>query len=502
MRFTTNKPSTRTTNLAGGRAFSMSPEMELVHAVLTTFLDDKFYETGGDRIARIVELVKKNDPKFVSNLATVARQEFHLRSVVVVLIGELAKVHRGDSLVKETIVRSTQRVDDLIELVSYFKKDKLALPKQVKRGIRNALLKFSRYQLAKYRAKGKTTSLVDVFNLVRPKPQHANEEQKLAWKDLMEGKLVSFDTWETEISNAKDDAARRIAWQQLISNDKLGYMALIRNLNNLVKYDVSPETLNTVVSKLTDRDEVKRSKQLPFRFYTAFQNVKGSRKLSDAISVAMDHAVDNVPELPGRTLIAVDCSGSMAGESIEKAAIFAATLVRANENAELVMFDTSLKSLTVSGRTPVVDIARHIISEATGGGTETSLVFKYCMDKKKEFDRIIILSDNESWQESYNPGSSILRIAGRSAGAGVNAFYNEYKRVMNTDPYVYAIDIAGYGTKDVAGSKVFHLAGWSARLLDFVGAMERGETLVDYVREYIPMQGRFNPREETVDNQD
>lgn len=502
MRFNAKKPTTKTTNLAGGRAFSMSKEMELVHAVLTTFLDDKFYESGNDRIDRIAELVKKNDPKFVSNLATVARQEFHLRSVVVVLIGELAKVHHGDSLVKETIVRTTQRVDDLIELVSYFKKDKIALPKQVKRGIRNALLKFNRYQLAKYRAEGKTTSLVDVFNLTHPKPKHANDEQKQAWKDLMEGKLTSFDTWETEISNAKTDAARRRAWELLIQTNKLGYMALMRNLNNLIKYDVSAETLNMVVGKLTDRDEVKRSKQLPFRFYTAFENVQGSRKLSDALSIAMDHAVDNVPELSGRTLIAVDCSGSMKGETIEKAAIFAATLVRANENAELVMFDTSLKSLTVSGRTPVIDIARHIISEATGGGTETSLVFKYCMDKKKEFDRIIILSDNESWQESYDASPLRYRLAGRNPGPGVNAFYNEYKRVMNADPYVYAIDIAGYGTKDIAGTKVFHLGGWSARLLDFVGAMERGETLVDYVREYIPMEERFNPGEETVDNQD
>lgn len=492
MRFTANKPSTRTTNLAGGRAFSMSKEMELVHAVLTTFLDDKFYESGNDRIARIAELVKKNDPKFVSNLATVARQEFHLRSVVVVLIGELAKNHRGDSLVKETIVRTTQRVDDLIELVSYFKKDKLPLPKQVKRGIRNAILKFNRYQLAKYRAEGKTTSLVDVFNLTHPKPEHANEEQKQAWNDLVEGKLVSFDTWETEISNAKDDAARKAAWAKLVMEDKIGYMALLRNLNNLIKYDVDEVVVAKACLTLADPDEVKRSKQLPFRFYTAYQNVQGSRLLTDAISIAMDHAVANTPELPGKTMIAIDCSGSMRSNgAIEKAAIFGATLVRANQNAELVMYDTTLKSLTVSGRTPVIDIARHIMSEATGGGTETSLVFKYCVEKNKTFDRIIIISDNESWQESngYN-------------GPGVNAFYNEFKRVSGTDPYVYAIDVQGYGTKDVAGGKVFHLAGWSGCLLDFVGAMERGETLIDYVREYIPMQERFNPGEEPVDNQD
>jgi hypothetical protein len=128
MKFNAKKPTTKTTNLAGGQAFRMSKASELVHAVLATFLEDKFYESGDARINRIAQLVQENDPMFVSNLATVARQEFHLRSVVIVLIAELAKTHRGDSLVCETIVRTAQRVDDLIELVSYFKRDNKSLP--------------------------------------------------------------------------------------------------------------------------------------------------------------------------------------------------------------------------------------------------------------------------------------------------------------------------------------------------------------------------------------
>lgn len=463
-KFNTKTKTAPITNKAGGAAFSMNKEMELIHAVLTTFLDDKYYESGADRIARIKALVAANDPKFVANLAIVARIEFNLRSVSHLLLGELSKIHRGDSIVKDAIVQSTVRVDDLTEILAYVS---TPIPKQVKRGIRNGILKFNRYQLAKYRGEGNAVSLVDLFNLVHPKVQHANKEQKTAWKDLVEGKLVSFDTWETEISAAgNDEAKKKDVWEKLVAEDKLGYMALIRNLNNLIKSNVSDKTIALVTKKLTDPEEVKSSKQLPFRYATAYKNVLGNRKLSDAISEAMDIAVSNTPELKGKTLIAIDTSGSMDGDPIQKAAIFGATLLKANKDAEILLYDTTVKQIALSGRGPVVDIAQKIEKEAMGGGTNTGVVFDYAQNKSK-YARIIIISDNESWD-----------------GRGVQISYNSYKKATGNDPFVYAIDIQGYGTKDVAGGKVFHLAGWSDRLLDFIGRVEEGETLVDYVKGY------------------
>ncbi len=466
--FNKKEKGTKTVNIAGGKAYRMAAEQELLHAVLTTFLEDKFYESGDARLVRIQNLVREVKPEFVANLAVIARKEFNLRSVTHLLIGELAKIHKGDSLVMKTIIEAAIRPDDLLEIVSYVG---TPLPKQVKRGVRNALLKFNRYQLAKYKGEGKAVSLVDLFNLVHPKVQHADKEQKKAWKDLMTGKLVSFDTWETDLSAAKDEKGRKKALEALIAEDKMGYMALLRNLNNAVKYDVNDATIKRIVKKLTDPEEVKKSKQLPFRFVTAYDNVKGNRQFADAISEAMDIAVDNTPELKGDLLIAVDSSGSMSGEPMQKASIFGATLVKANKNADLILYDTGIKELNMSTRIPVIDLAKNIQKEAMGGGTETSLVFKYALMKKKKYSRIIIISDNESWSEGYY-------------GQSVQGHYEAYKKQTGNDPYVYAIDIQGYGTKDVTGSKVFHLTGWSDRLLDFIGQIEKGEGLVEYVKNY------------------
>lgn len=465
-KFNIKKSPAKTVNKAGGFAYKMDVETELVHAVLTTFLDDKYYESGAERIARLEDLVSKNKPEFVAKLALVARTEFNLRSVTTLLLGALAKVHRGDDLVKRAIVGSTVRVDDLTELVGYVG---TPIPKQVKRGIRNALFKFNRYQLAKYKGEGKGVSLVDLFNLVHPKLQHASEEQKEAWKDLMTGNLKSFDTWEVELSGAKDDAERKEKLSELVLSNKIGYMALLRNLNNIIKYGCSQEVIDHAADRLSDKEEVAKSKQLPFRFSTAFENVKGNRKLTDAIVDAMDAALSNVKELPGKTLIALDSSGSMSGKPFDIGSLFGATLVKANQNADFILYDTKVQELPMSSRMPIMGLVETMKKHNTGGGTETSLVFTHALQKGIVYDRFIIISDNESWGESFF-----------SRGTSVQDIYNAYKKRTGTDPFVYAIDIQGYGTKDLSSGRVKHLAGWSDRLLDFIGENERD--VVSYIK--------------------
>lgn len=473
-----SKTTTRTVNRAGGQAFKMSPQVELVHGTLTTFLDDKYYESGADRMTRLQELIGKNDPDFVAKLAVIARKEFHLRSVSHLLLGELALTHNGDDLIKRATVKFAERPDDLLEFASYVMEGTETgnLTKQAKRGIRNALLKFDSYQLAKYRGEGKEVSLVDLFNIAHPNAAHATKEQREAWDNLMKGKLsTAGKTWESNISNAQTDEERTEQWEKMINEGSIGYMALLRNLNNLVKYNVSTETLRKAADIIRDPERVRTSKQLPFRFYTAYQNVRGERILSDAISEALDHSVVNAPVFDGRTLIAVDASGSMNGwgsqGAIVNASLLAAALAKKNPGSDVILYDTSVVEFPVSGRTPVMDIMSQMQSRAMGGGTNTGVVFNYAEKKGDRYDRIIILSDNESWQDSYY-------------GNGTQGELLSYLKATGADPYIFAIDIQGYGTQDISHPKAFHVAGWSDRILDFIGQVEKSESLVQYVKNY------------------
>ena len=117
-------------------------------------MNDKYYESGSDRLDRIVSLASQCSPQFVSNLAVIARTEFNLRSVAHVLAGELSKrTDCPDGLVRNTIIDVCERPDDCLEIASYIG---VPLPNQAKRGLRNAILKFNRYQLAKYKGEEKS----------------------------------------------------------------------------------------------------------------------------------------------------------------------------------------------------------------------------------------------------------------------------------------------------------------------------------------------------------
>lgn len=452
--------SNKTTNLAGGSAFKMNAEQELAHAVLASFLDNKFYESGDERLERIVTLCSKVSIEYLSQLAYFTRKECHMRTTPIVLLGEMAKLHSGNSLVWQSIERTIERVDDMTELAAYFDGK---LPSQVKRGLRRAILKFNRYQLAKYKGSKKSLKLVDLFNITHPNVNFANEEQKQAWADLMKGKLASTDTWESVISASTD---KQHDWEKLVHEDKLGYMALLRNLNNLIKNDVSKETLNLVAKRLVDPERVRKSKQLPFRFATAYNNVEDSVILRDAISEACDLSLENFDTLDGKTLIALDCSGSMGSDFSDpfgKGALFAGALFKKSEDVDFILYDTSVYKASASRRTPILDIVNGL--SANGGGTNTSLVFDYCVLGRKVYDRIIIISDNESWIDDTQGNKNLYMQ-------------------MAPETHIFCIDIQGYGTKDVTGKNTHYISGWSDSVLQHIKYAEMGSGLVEKIKEY------------------
>lgn len=114
------KESTTKLNRAGGEAFALTPELELYTTVVTASLSNKFYETASERIDRIASLVGRCDAHFVAQLAVYARQKMNLRSVPLLLVVELAKVHSGDDLVSRTVEKVIMRADEIMELLSCY----------------------------------------------------------------------------------------------------------------------------------------------------------------------------------------------------------------------------------------------------------------------------------------------------------------------------------------------------------------------------------------------
>ena len=281
-----------TTNHEGALAWRMTPEWELYTTVVTTMgVEDKFYEGGEERVRRIADLVRKVEPEFVAQLAVYTREEMHLRSVPLLLLVELDCCHQGDTLVSKAVGRTIQRADEITELLMCYlwrtgKPDLSGLSCQLRKGLAEAFNKFDEYQFAKYNRKNRKVTLRDALALVHPKPK--DDRQADIFRKIKSDTLETPVTWETELSavgqrhfdsKEEKEEAKREVWRKLVQSRRIGYMATLRNLRNMLGLGMDDETMQMVCDYIADPEAVRKSKQLPFRFLSAFLELTESKNV-------------------------------------------------------------------------------------------------------------------------------------------------------------------------------------------------------------------------------
>lgn len=469
------KPTIRTTNKSGHAAYSMDDKSKLVTQVLTSFFNEKkFYGDNSAEMQETIKAVIHNDPHFVSNLAMFARREFNMRTVSHVLTAYLAHEVEGKSFARDTVKGVTLRGDDVTEIMAFYLSTfGKPVPNALKHGIGDALADFDEYTLAKYKGDKDAVKMRDLFRICRPKPK--DDAQAALWKKVIDKTLATPMTWETELSAHGNN---KETWERLIDSGKVGYMALLRNLRNIVQ--ANPSNIEKVWEKIKNPEAVRRSRQLPFRYLSAYKAVAdltGSRAF-DVLETAVDVSVDNIPKLPGTTVIAVDVSGSMNWKISEKSDVRCVEIgmmlgLIANKickNAIFYTFNDHLTVMPFSHRSGVI----HTALCATGdNGTYMNLPFQKMIDDNVQADRIILLSDNEcnGW-------------AGRST---MQSLVDKYRTKTGKNLWVHAIDLQGYGTQQFCGARTNIIAGWSEKMFDFIPLAEQGEgTLVKRIAEYAP----------------
>lgn len=475
------KQPVQTVNSEGYAAFRMDRRTDLVTKVLTClFGEEKFY---GNRSKELILLAEKEDMQFVSRLAVYARKEMHLRSVAHVLTAVVAR--HGREHIRATVRGVVERADDVTEiLAAYLGMYGKPVPNGLKKALAEAIGRFDEYSLAKYKGEKNFLTMRDAVRIVHPKPD--SEERSDLYRRLIAGELATPQTWETQVS-ARGNTAE--VWDELIEGGKLGYMAMLRNLSNIVKSGCSQ--LERVCKIIADPEQVRKSKQLPFRFYAAHRMLpeKAPLEVLYALADAMEASVANVERIPGRSLIAVDVSGSMSCLSIsansrmrpcDVALVLAAMGHRICDEAVVVSFDTSIRKHDIEPGTGIFRIVDSI--PVNGGGTRLELPLRWALDEAKKcggagkreepkaFDRMILLSDNQ-----INSGYEYI----------CQALAGEYRRKANPDFWVHAIDMMGYGTQQFAGEKTNIITGWNENVLSFIMQAERGAgSIVEAIEAY------------------
>lgn len=445
MRTNTAVKSTPIYTHEGAVATRINPELQLRRLTLATMLfEDQFYVDGKTISEAILEATKHVKADKVAALAVECREAQKLRHMPLFLVRELAR--RKDvaaGLVSEALAAVIQRADELAEFLALYWKDqpgKKTLSAQVKKGLAAAFRKFSAYDLAKYN-RDNAVKLRDVLFLCHAKPK--DEAQAAIWKQLVDGTLPAPDTWEVKLSageGKKTEEQKKEHWSGLLAENKLGALALLRNLRNMQEAGVSLDEIRPALLKM------KVDRVLPFRFISA---ARYAPKLEPELEQAMLKCLGEHEKITGKTVLLLDVSGSMeavvsAKSEISRmdAACGVAMLLR-EVCSDVVVYTFSSQTMLVPSRRGFA-LRDAIVQSQPHGSTYTRAAVDR-INIREQYDRLIVITDEQAADGPGNP-------KGESKGYFINVASNQ--------------NGIGYG-------RWTHIDGWSEACIDFIRESEK-----------------------------
>jgi len=389
----------RTAGGAGIKSAKQDNISMLRRTVLANLLWEKnAYVDGITTAQQIAELIPKCNPKEVANLAIETRLVQKLRHTPLFIAVEMLKHKEHKKYVADVLAKVITRADMLTDFLAIYQVQnggKLKpIAAQAKKGLGNAFNNFSEYQLAKY-DRDAAIKLRDVLFLVHAKPQQGKEE---LFSKIANRELKTPDTWEVSLSTGKD---KKQTWTRLIEEGKIGGLAMLRNIRNMMEASVDKKVINRGLETL------KSQMLLPLDFLkTARINPEFSREIEDA----MIGSYANLPRIPGKTLFVLDRSGSMNARVSDKSDFtrldqaMAMAMLAANQCEDYTLVCTAGADHNWTHTTELIkypkkgfDIADQIKGLKIGyGGIFTRQALEWCeKNVGKVFDRIIVFSDSQ-----------------------------------------------------------------------------------------------------------
>lgn len=518
-------------NEMGEKAYNLSAREELVATCLTTFLQPAYYEKEKTVVDRIVAAIKAvDDPFFVAQLAIYLRHTANMRSVSHLLAGELAKSISGSNWGTSFYQKVYGRPDDMAEILSYIiaVRGKRKVPNAIRKAFATILAGLDPYTIDKYKMNNRTIKLVDLVNLVRPKPTQKNQ---IAYERLMKdqslddlyenktlektfsaaGQKAANSEGEESVEDLKGDAFRTM----LLQPKGMPIMSLLRNLRNLILF--APDMAVHAVVHLTDKNRILNSKQLPFRFATAYNELLkmeiphdktsiafeknvivsthaamklAKHELMQALEVALGYSIANIPELPGNTAILVDHSSSVRGSdggSGSKLSAFGVTTgamvgnllgtmyAYRQDNVYIGLFGDRLIPVPIDRKRGVLEFNKmsFALGNSCGGSTENGLYIflDACIREKTKVDNLIIFSDMVIGHGGMGGWDG-------SSRAGLGTFQDLFKKFKALNPQcrTITIDIRQTGGKSVFDKSlnVTQVSGWSSSIFDTFATASKG----------------------------
>lgn len=441
-------------NNAGGTTYVID-EMEYLDRFLILGTFENFYcsqtKITKEAIAKLIPLAKAHGEEMVARALRVSLERLAVKTEPVAIALAVAWKY-GSEKVRSTIEAKFPEAfrigTHLFEWVEAAEAVGCGYGRRMRRMLGSWYLAHAQrgtleYQLAKYQQRN-GWSHRDVLRLCHLIPTPETEEV-LKWAVSGEiGENLSTIVGMNKLKHEPENAPNIIRSYRLthemvptdIQNtpavmdamfDEMPYRALIRNLNRLTNAGVVAQRKHEVVGRLQDPDVIRKSGVHPFNVLLAWatyaqgKGFKGSltwdpeKGVTSALESAFYKSLKCLPPSGKKYLLALDISGSMTSPIMhspvtsaqaECAMVAAQIAAEGTENVDVVLFSDDLveiDSRELHDRT--IDNMWRTIARFGFGGTDASLAFKFATEKKRQYDAIVVYTDNESWGHARNMGS-------------------------------------------------------------------------------------------------
>lgn len=465
-----------------GEAYVKNLENEWVNFLFSCILQNRYYESSSKQQDRYVELtnamIDKYGAAFVGKAAVFARNELGMRSISE-LTAAMLNQHNFEGK-RDFYKKYFHRPDGVAEVFGAI--DMLGGKRShaLVRGAGDYLSGLDAYQVGKYKMSGKTYNMYDLINIT-----HASSPAIDAYKN---DTLETPDTWETKISGAENQEEKEAEWKRLVEERKLGYMALIRNLRNILSCEFvnSQWAKEHLIPQITNKASIKKSLIFPYRIYTAWKMISNMLpiEIEMALSDAFVISIGNMPKLDGSSLVVLDVSGSMESRMSEHGnmtikevgAVYAAVMYLSGNDVDFVKFGDCAKWCNYNKYTNVFKLIKAMQeNEGCGYGTNIVPVFESI---EKHYDRMFLISDMQVMNDRSNWG-----WYGRSKSA--NDEFKKYKREYG-DTHIYSFDLGNYHSQitNTGSNDISYITALNDTVFKIIELEENGKSLIDIIKDY------------------
>lgn len=499
---TVNVPATDTVNEAGGKAYSFTAEHALAQLASTGTFNGVYYATAEDQMAKVLELCKQSKPEFIAKCAIYSRDRGQMKDMPAFLCAFLAGTGQTELFTKvfSKVIDSPKMLRNFVQILRSGVVGRKSLGTRPKKMVQDWLAKHN--ELSLFRGSvGNDPSLADVIKMVHPRPGSPERDamyRYLLGKDhdvsKLPGDVQSFEAFKKEMGSLIPNVPFEMLtalpltdahWAKLCEN--MSWTQTRMNLNTMVRHNVfNVKGMDKkVADRLRNSEEIRKSRAFPYQLMAAFKNADDNVPMlvTNALQDAMEVAIENIPSFEGQVYVCPDISGSM-GSAItgarkgstskvtcrEVAALISASVLRKNDQAEVIPFSDHIVPCKLNPRDSVMTNA-NILARLPSGGTQCAAPLQHLNQRKATGNLVIMVSDNQSWIQ-YNPSGG---FAGYAQGTGMAAEWEIYKK-RNPQAKLVNIDIQPYVTTQVLDSgTVLNVGGFSDAVFEVIKSFQESK---------------------------